>query len=72
MVNKTETAVEKVKNVIVLENHLFIKQWEWNKTLTGKTMTLDAKLNDSIENIKEKIKNKEGISLSPWMDFQKK
>ena len=31
------------------------------KTLTGKTITIDVETNDTIENIKEKIQNKEGI-----------
>ena len=31
------------------------------KTLTGKTITLDAEPSDSIENIKNKIQDKEGI-----------
>ena len=34
------------------------------KTYTGKTLTLDVKLNDNIVNIKEKIKDKEGIPLN--------
>ena len=31
------------------------------KTLTGKTITLDAEPSDSIENVKQKIQDKEGI-----------
>jgi ubiquitin len=31
------------------------------KTLTGKTFTLDVELTDSIENVKQKIQDKEGI-----------
>jgi ubiquitin len=32
------------------------------KTLTGKTITLDVEPSDSIENVKQKIQEKEGIS----------
>ncbi|EFC43262.1 polyubiquitin [Naegleria gruberi] len=32
------------------------------KTLTGKTITLEVESNDSIENVKSKIQEKEGIS----------
>jgi ubiquitin len=31
------------------------------KTLTGKTITLDVEASDSIENIKQKVQEKEGI-----------
>ena len=31
------------------------------KTLTGKTITLDTDPNDTIQNVKQKIQDKEGI-----------
>ena len=33
------------------------------KTLTGKTITLQVEPSDSIENVKDKVQDKEGVSL---------
>jgi len=32
------------------------------KTLSGKTITIDIDLNDTVENVKQQIQDKEGIS----------